>query len=87
MYLFGRLWRKEQGLSLLLRRLRGEQGLCLIREQGRVIFTLKISLEKSLTRWVILQLRNPPKHHLSMYPNTLQKHPRERSRGRRGLKL
>jgi len=54
MYLFGRLQRQEQGLSLFLRKLRGEQGLYLIWDQGRVIFTLKISLEMNLTRWVTL---------------------------------
>jgi len=63
MYLFGRLLRKEQGLSLFLRRLRRKQGMCLIWEQGKVIFTLKISLEMSLIRWVILHLRRHPKHH------------------------
>jgi len=53
---------------------------------GEVIFTLKISLEMSLIRWVILHLRTPPKHHLLLSQNTLQKHPRVMSRERRGLK-
>ena len=85
--LFGRLQRQEQGLSLFLRRLRGKQGLYLIWDQERVIFLLEIFQEMILTRWVTLQLRSPPKHHLLLEPNSLQKLPLERSRGRRELKL
>ena len=43
-----------------------EAGAVPVQEQGRVIFTLKISLEMSFIRWEILHLRNPPKHHLLM---------------------
>jgi len=64
----------KQG-NLFLRRLWREQGLCLFGKQERVIFPLRINPEMILRRWGSLHLRKPPKHHLPLSQNALQKHP------------